>query len=63
VLSVVACLVAIAIWVVYTLRHAPHSLSIFAAFLVLAFLSEGLIQRAQGNRLQARGERGGTSDG
>ena len=47
VMSVVACLVAIAVWFVYTLEHAPHSLSIFAAFLVLAFISEGLIQRAR----------------
>ena len=53
VLSVVACLVAIAIWVVYTLRHAPHSLSIFATFLVLAFVAQGLIQRARGDRLQS----------
>ncbi len=51
--SVVACLVAIAVWVVYTLAHARHSLSIFAMFLVLAFVSEGLIQRARGNRLRS----------
>jgi len=48
-LSVVACLVAIAVWVVYTLKHAPQTLWVFVAFLVLAFLSEGLIQRARGN--------------
>jgi len=54
VLSVVACLVAIAIWVVYTLRHAPHSLSIFATFLVLAFVAEGLLQRYHGRRILPR---------
>ena len=53
VLSVVACLLAVAIWLVYTLRHAPHSLSIFATFLVLAFVAQGLIQRARGDRLQS----------
>jgi len=57
VLSVVACLVAIAVWVVYTLEHAPRSLSIFVAFLALAFLSEGLIQRARGNRLRSGSRR------
>lgn len=62
VLSVVACLVAIAIWVVYTLEHAPQSLTIFVAFLVLAFLSEGLIQRARGNRLRSGPGRDGASD-
>ena len=62
VLSVVACLVAIAIWVVYTLEHAPQSLQIFVAFLVLAFLSEGLIQRARGNRLRSGPGRDGASD-
>ena len=50
VLSVVACLGAIGVWVVYTLEHAPHSLAIFATFLVLAFAAEGLIQRLRGSR-------------
>lgn len=50
-LSVVACVAAIGIWVVYTLEHSRHSLLIFATFLVLAFVSEGLIQRVRGNRL------------
>jgi len=51
VLSVVACVTAIGVWVVYTLAHSPHSLSIFGSFLVLSFVSEGLIQRARGDRL------------
>jgi len=54
VLSVAACLVAIAVWVVYTLKHAPHSLSIFATFLVLAFVAEGLLQRYHGRRILPR---------
>ena len=49
-LSVVACLLAIAVWIAYTIEHAPRSLGIFAAFLVIAFVSEGLIQRARGRR-------------
>jgi amino acid transporter len=51
VLSVVACVTAIGIWIVYTLKHSPHSLWIFGIFLVLSFVSEGLIQRARGDRL------------
>ena len=53
---------SIAIWIVYTLEHAPHSLSIFGVFLVLAFVSEGLIQRTQGNRHPSGSEPDGTSD-
>jgi amino acid transporter len=51
VLSVVACLTAIGVWVVYTLKHAPHALGILATFLALSFVSEGLIQRARGDRI------------
>jgi len=54
VLSVVACLLAVAIWLVYTLRHAPQSLSIFATFLVLSFLGEGLLQRHHARRALPR---------
>ena len=50
VLSVVACLAAVAIWVVYTMEHSPHSLTIFGIFLLLSFASEGLIQRMRGSR-------------
>jgi len=57
VLSVLACVGAIGVWVVYTLEHAPHSLWIFASFLVLSFLAEGLIQRAHGNRILSRSRR------
>jgi amino acid transporter len=50
-LSVFACLAAIAVWVVYTLKHAPHALGIFATFLALSFVSEGLIRRVRGDRI------------
>jgi Na+/melibiose symporter-like transporter len=50
VLSVVACVAAIGVWVVYTLKHAPHSLLIFATFLVLSFVAEGVIQLRESKR-------------
>jgi amino acid transporter len=51
VLSVVACLVAIGVWVIYTSRHSPGSLWIFASFLVGAFAAEGLLQRYRGRTI------------
>ncbi|MBC1262398.1 APC family permease [Synechococcus sp. BSF8S] len=45
VLSVAACLLAIAVWMVYTLNHAPHTLGVFIVFLVIAFIIESMIQR------------------
>lgn len=56
VLSVVACLAAILIWVLYTLRTSPGSLLTFLSFLVIAFLSEGLLQRFMGRRILSRRE-------
>ena len=50
-LSVMACLFAIVVWFVYTLKYAPISLGIFAAFLVIAFVVEGLMQRVVGRRI------------
>ena len=52
-LSVILCLLAIAVWVVYTLREAPGSLWIFFFFLVSAFVAEGLLQRFKGRRILA----------
>jgi amino acid transporter len=52
--SVVACILAIAVWIVYTLHHSRHSFSIFLSFLVIAFVSEGLLQRYHGRRILAR---------
>jgi amino acid transporter len=56
-LSVIACVVAIAVWVMYTLRTSPGSLWIFFLFLVGAFVAEGLLQRFQGRRILAEGNR------
>ena len=52
--SVIACLFAIAVWILYTLKTAPGSLWIFLSFLVIAFASEGLLQRYRGRRILAR---------
>jgi amino acid transporter len=52
-LSVLACLFAIAVWFLYTLKYAPSSLGIFAAFLAIALIAEGLLQRFRGRRILA----------
>jgi amino acid transporter len=54
VLSVVACLLAILIWTIYTLRTAPGSFGVFLSFLIIAFVSEGLLQRYHGRRIMAQ---------
>ena len=54
VLSVVACLLAILIWIIYTLRMAPGSFGVFLSFLIIAFVSEGLLQRYHGRRIMAQ---------
>jgi Na+/melibiose symporter-like transporter len=56
-LSVIACVTAIGVWVMYTLRTSPGSLWIFFFFLLSAFVAEGLLQRFQGRRILAEGER------
>jgi len=53
-LSVVAFLLALVVWILYTLKTSPGSLSIFLCFLVVAFVSEGLLQRYHGRRILAR---------
>jgi amino acid transporter len=55
-LSVIACVMAIGVWLMYTLRTSPASLWIFFLFLVSAFAAEGLLQRFQGRRILAKGE-------
>jgi amino acid transporter len=55
-LSVIACVVAIGVWIMYTLRTSPNSLWIFFLFLVSAFVAEGLLQRFHGRRVLAEGE-------
>ena len=52
--SVIACRFAIAVRFLYTLKTAPGSLWIFLSFLVIAFASEGLLQRYRGRRILAR---------
>ena len=45
ILSLVACIFAVLVWVAFTLKHSPDSLFIFGCFLAFAFAAEGLIQR------------------
>jgi len=51
-LSVAACVFAICIWVIYTMRSSPSSLGIFAFFLVAAFVAETVLQRYKGRRIK-----------
>ena len=53
-LSIAACVTAIAIWIIYTYRTSPGSFSIFLSFLVIAFVAEGLLQRYHGRRILSR---------
>jgi amino acid transporter len=53
-LSIVACVLAIVVWVLYTLQTSPDSFSIFLSFLVISFVSEGLLQRYHGRRILAQ---------
>jgi len=52
-LSVIACVFAITIWVIYTIRSSPSSLWIFAFFLVASFVAETLLQHYKGRRITA----------
>ena len=53
-LSVLACLFAVLVWLFYTLKYAPGSLGIFAGFIVLAVVFEVLMQRLKGRRIKAQ---------
>ena len=44
-MSVVVCLLAITVWLIYTLRHAPQTLGVFLFFMLMAILSQSVIQR------------------
>ena len=46
----------IVFWILYTLKASPRSLSIFISFLIIASVSEGLLQRYRGRRI--RNQRG-----
>jgi amino acid transporter len=61
-LSVVACLLAILVWILYTLKTSPHALSIFLSFVVISFVSEGLLQRYHGRRIRARNDQDARAD-
>ena len=52
-LSVLTCLFAVVVWLLYTLKYAPASLGIFAGFIVLALVVEVLMERLQGRRIKA----------
>ena len=51
--SVIACLIAIGVWFLYTIRNSPGSLGIFFSFLVIAFVAEIVLQRVKGRRIRA----------
>lgn len=53
-LSVLACFAAVVVWCMYTLKYAPHSLVIFASFLVVALIAEWLLQRFGRRKIAAQ---------
>jgi hypothetical protein len=50
-LSVLACGLALVVWLMYTLKYKPHSLGIFIGFLLLALVVEILMHRVTGRRI------------
>ncbi len=50
--SVAACLLAITIWVTYTLLNKPQTFLIFLAFLVASVVVKAILQRALNRRIQ-----------
>ena len=59
-LSVVACVTAILVWIFYTVKTSPDSLVIFLSFLIIAFIAEGILQRFRGRRILAQTDSEGT---
>ncbi len=53
-LSVLACLFAIVVWFVYTMKYAPASLGIFIFFVLIALVVEGVLQRLGGRKILAQ---------
>jgi amino acid transporter len=51
-LSVVACLLAVGVWILYTLKYNPTSLIIFVMFLAAALVVEYGMQRVKGRKIQ-----------
>jgi amino acid transporter len=56
IMSVLACVLAILVWFLYTLSTSPHSLLIFLSFLIIAFVAEILLQRIRGRRIQVQSQ-------
>ena len=44
-LSVLACLFAMSVWLMFTMKYAPRSLGIFISFMFIALVVESLMQR------------------
>jgi amino acid transporter len=55
-LSVLACLFAVVVWFIYTLKYTPASLGIFTGFILTALVAEALMQRLQGRRIVAQNQ-------
>ena len=53
-LSIIACTLAIVIWIFYTFKTSPGSFAIFISFVIIAFVSEGLLQRYHGRRIRVQ---------
>ncbi len=53
IMSVLACIFAILVWVLYTVKTSPHALLIFLSFLIIAFTAEVSLQRYHGRKIQA----------
>ncbi len=51
-LSVLACLFAVGVWFIYTMKYAPQSLGIFISFLIIAFVVVGLLQRYHRRKIE-----------
>lgn len=53
-LSVIACLLAIIVWVVYSIKTSPSSLFVFILFMVIAFVTESLLQKFNGRQIKTQ---------
>jgi len=53
-LSVLACLLAVGVWFIYTVKYAPASLGIFISFVLIALAAESLLPRLHGRKIVAQ---------
>jgi hypothetical protein len=60
--SVVACAFAILVWMVYTVKYSPGIFPIFLSFLLIAFVSEFLLQRYRKRIILPQIQSGGGDD-